>query len=1137
MLRQTIDILTPYLKQKKVCTMGNVAIARGAIESGVCGVFAYPGTPSTEISEVFNYVNEFQNKKENREKYPEQTENKIYFEYSVNEKIALEKAIAFSIGNKSAMCVMKNVGMNVACDALMSIAYQTIIAPLVIVVCDDPGCHSSSNEQDSRYWGPMASVPVFNPATPADALSMIKQAFTLSAEIKLPVIVRTTTRVSHTRGIISYENILSENRLPKFDRIPEHINIPARTASAHTRLLDKLKQKDVLDLLSKNSKIIIEGKNAKLGIISSGVASSYLCEILHQNKLTDRVEVLELGMIHPFPEKEVLDFLKKDFKEILVLEELDPFIENAVRTIAQKNNISKDIFGKGFSGLVSTGEFSIDLITNVLKDFLKVSFTKKQNTPLDNYGQFLQQLPPRPPTLCAGCPHRATFYLLKLAIPREQSELILCGDIGCFGLGALPPLKMIDTINHMGMSISMAQGLYESFNASQKGKKVVALLGDGTFFHSGLSSLVNAVYTRANILVVIFDNRTIGMTGHQSHPGASRLPKYQQIDIPQLLKGLGIDIVETIDPFNLRDGFAKLNKAMAHEGVSVVIARSPCIFLPEFKDNIDKKMKIVVDENRCNTCGNHEDIALSCSRCYAPKNNLSRAKAKLMAEHSIPAEEQLCPANICNHGFFNSVLEGDYKSAIEIVRDKMLFARTCGDICHRPCELFSQQQNIVPIKALKKFVSSFDENFHDFSLPKSRVKNADKKNSTVAIVGAGPAGLSAAYDLVQAGYLVTIFEKESKAGGMVKYAIPDFRMDKTGLDFEAMQLREMGVKFNFNATLGRDFSLNELHKGFDATILAIGLNKSKRLDVIENNIPPYKRRDALSFLKSFNLNENDIRNGSTILIIGGGNSALDAARSAKKLSPLNKVIVSCIETEDAMPAFVEEVRHAMEEGIEFIHDSFVKTCWVTLSGDLEIILYSFDSKDFLQKLNCDYIITAIGQLSDAEAMREIGKSRIDSQGRIKQLKEVSEDNNFFVAGDICSGNSMSVIGAIASGKNAAISVRQKLEDYQYGYEGAIALERLNNDLTTRQPKGTKELVSLTNNESNIDELHIEQYNLFQSCMKCNHCIDNFGCPALVKVNGKVQIDQARCTLCGLCIDVCPNNAIQWSFDGHSVVSQ
>ena len=524
MIERTIKILTPHSAPHKTCVMGNEGIARAALEAGVNGVFSYPGTPSTEISEIFNHVNNFQTAPDNQKKYPAITNDPVYFEYSINEKIALEKAIAFSIGNRSAMCVMKNVGMNVASDPLMSVTYQTIGAPLVIVVCDDPGCHSSSNEQDSRYWGPMASVPMFNPATPADAFKMIKEAFNLSEKIKLPVIVRTTTRVSHTRGIVTYGNINHENRKPKFERLPEHINIPARTAAAHTRLLDKLKNENVLSLLSRNTRIVLNGSKTKFGIISSGVSTSYVTEILYQNNSTDKVNVLELGMIHPFPEKEVLAFLNKGFEKILILEELDPLTENSVRIIAQKNNSTTEILGKGFSGLVSTGEFSIDMITNVLEKFMETSFSKSENLPLENPEKYLQNLPPRPPALCAGCPHRATFYLLKLAIPREQSELILCGDIGCFGLGALPPLKMLDTINHMGMSISMAQGLFASGSSTEKNKKVVALIGDGTFFHSGLSSLVNAVYTRTNILVVIFDNRTIGMTGHQSHPGASRLP-------------------------------------------------------------------------------------------------------------------------------------------------------------------------------------------------------------------------------------------------------------------------------------------------------------------------------------------------------------------------------------------------------------------------------------------------------------------------------------------------------------------------------------------------------------------------------------------------------------------------------------
>jgi len=1133
MIERTIKILTPHLSPHETCVMGNEGIARAALEAGVNGVFSYPGTPSTEISEIFNHVTTFQNDPANREKYPVITTDPVYFEYSINEKIALEKAIAYSIGNRSAMCVMKNVGMNVASDALMSVTYQTIGAPLVVVVCDDPGCHSSSNEQDSRYWGQMASVPMFNPATPADAFEMIKLAFELSGKIKLPVIVRTTTRVSHTRGIVTYGNINHQHRVANFERLPEHINIPARTAAAHTRLIDKLKNENVVKLLSETSRLILNNPKAKLGIITSSVATSYIMELLYQNNCSEQVCVLSLGMIHPFPEKETLAFLKNDFEKIVILEELDPIVENAVRTIAQKNNLSQCILGKGFAGLVTTGEFSIDLLKVVLEEFMGTSFRPTENVPLENTEQYLKNLPPRPPALCAGCPHRATFYLLKLAIPREQSELILCGDIGCFGLGALPPLKMLDTINHMGMSISMAQGLFESAHTTEKNKKVVALVGDGTFFHSGLASLVNAVYTRANILVVIFDNRTTGMTGHQAHPGASRQQKYHEIDIPPLLKGLGVELVETINPFNIRESFVQLNKAMEFTGVSVVIAKAPCIFLPDFKDKIDKKIKIEVDPARCNQCENHEDITLSCSRCYAPKNNLSRAKAKLMAENSVAGDEQLCPANICNHGFFNSILEGDYKSAVEIVRDKMLFARTCGAICHRPCELFSTQNNVVPIKKLKKLVSSIDENFRDFSMPIKRALNAVKKNKSVAVIGAGPAGLSAAYDLIQTGYTVTVFEKENKAGGMITFAIPNFRMDKTGFDYEAMQLEAMGVTFKFNTALGKDISIEQLAGGYDAVIVSMGMNKSKTLDVIENGIAATKRTDALSFLKRFNTNEEVLKGPATVLVIGGGNSAIDAARSAKRLNGENTVMVSCIEDEAAMPAFAEEVKHAREEGIAFLCNSFVESCEDDKKGDatgrnaqLKIKLSSFDSKKHLKDIHCDYVITAIGQVSDLTALNML---KDDGSARLGNTNNYSGYKNVFVAGDISSGTNISVIGAIASGKKTAVEVRKRLEDYSFAYEGEKALERLNTKAPLPYPSPQERESDVTVADMEVEDIleEMEHFNLFQSCAKCNHCIDNFGCPAMVKVNGKVQIDMSRCNLCGLCIDVCPNNAIKW----------
>jgi indolepyruvate ferredoxin oxidoreductase, alpha subunit len=1121
MENKVVDILTSYTSPHKVSAIGNEAIARGAIEAGVNGVFSYPGTPSTEISEIFNMVSIFQGNPENEKDHSELVQNKTYFEYSINEKIALEKAIAFSIGNKSALCVMKNVGMNVASDPLMSITYQTIIAPLVIIVCDDPGCHSSSNEQDSRYWGQMASVPVFNPATPEDAYEMTKQAFKLSAELRLPVIVRTTTRVSHTRGMLEYNEINADVREASFERMPEHINIPARTAAAHQKLLNKL-HSEVVDPFFNQFNRIILNSNDKLGVISSGVATTYLLEVIKRNELEDQVQLLDLGLIFPFPEKDVLAFLQKGFEKVMVVEELDPIIENAVRNIVQKNKLTTQIVGKAETRLSNTGEFTLGQIDDVIAEFFEVETIGKAG--LDGIAAYDDSLPPRPPALCSGCPHRASYYALKLIVPQKSNlsgdrahDTILCGDIGCSGLGALPPLKMIDTINHMGMSISMAQGLSEALK--DKKTKVVAMLGDGTFFHSGIASLLNAVYTKANMLVIIYDNRTIGMTGHQDHPGATHLEKYNEIQLEPLVKGMGIKYVETLMPFDMKYTYNKIEEAMDQEGVAVLISKAPCVFLPDYKDFTRQDAKIVIDYTKCNTCHNHSDHGIACSKKASSGSNLTRAVAKIRAEERVDAKDQSCPANICNHGFFNSILEKDYKTALDMVRDKLLFSRTCGDICHRPCELFSNHESnsTIPIKQLKKFVSGIDENFNDFSSVFNQIESATKKDKHVAIIGAGPAGLSAAYDLIRDGYNVTVFEKEEAAGGLIKYVIPDFRMDKQGFDFEVGQLEKMGVQFKFNTSLGKDIQLEKITEQYDGVIVALGLGKSNELEVIKS-IAAEKKFDAMDFLKGYNLKTLDIKAGSKILVVGGGNSAIDVARSAKRYHTDNEVVLSCIETEENMPAFTEEVKHAKEEGVTIIPNSYVAEC--SEKGRIKAVVNAFDSKKHMQDIDCDYIVVAIGQQGDAKDYKAISNLSIANKIKADKFNGYTNYKNVFVAGDVCDENHMSLIGAIGSGKRAVIGIKQKIEGHKYSYEGLNALLHLND----------KEKEGATSNpielEGDITDF-IKNFNLFQSCEKCNHCIDNLGCPAMIKVDGKIVIDEPKCTKCGLCIDVCPNDAIVW----------
>ncbi len=1133
----TAEILASYSSPQKFCLMGNEAVARGAIEAGVRGVFAYPGTPSTEISEALRQASEFQHNPQKRSDFPDLTADPIYFEFSVNEKIAVEKAIAFTLGNRSAMCCMKSAGLNVASDPLLTIPYQTIGQPLVVVVCDDPGCFSSTTEQDSRYWGRMASLPVFNPATPQDALDMTKEAFELSGKLKIPVIVRMTTRVSHSRGVVQIGEISPRTQTPAFTKSPQHINIPTRTAGAHRALLAKLSGTDIKESLRRYTvqSVSVTGETKPdLGVISCGVANSYAVEIIARNRLSGRVDVLKVGISHPFPEKEVIGFLRNGYRKVLVLEELDPIVENETRILSEKNKLNIEILGKEFAGLTTVGEYSLDIVSRALSAFAGIEFlatvplfTPSPPPPASGGDQegafaFLKTIPPRPPAMCPGCSHRATFYALKLAIYPTSANVALCGDIGCFAMGAFAPFEMIDTIHHMGMSLSMAQGLAEAFRSGDRDDyKSIALVGDGTMFHSGIASLMNAVYTRANVMIVVFDNRIIGMTGHQPHPGSDSPLNHHQIDLKTLALAIGADYAEVIDPHDIARAYDVMKEAWACRGVSAVISRSPCVFLPEFKSRMDLAERIEVDPSRCNTCDNQEDGALVCSRCSTPESNILKARAKLTSEIKIPALEQRCPANICNHGFFTALLNGSYGEAIQIVRDKTLFARVCGDICPRPCEYLYREEGapVVPIRKLKHFVTGTESFFQDMPLTSPRALNGKK----VAVVGAGPAGLSAAYDLARAGYSVTVFEREHLSGGLLKSVIPDFRIDKAGYDREINILQEWGVNFEYGKTLGRDFSLNSLSEDSDAVVLAIGMGDSIPLQIVEEQVPVKQRNDAITFLRDCNLGTPPIQPGAKVLVVGGGNSAIDSARAALRTGAA-EVVISYRRSRADMPAFDEEIETALSEGVRIVFDSVIARCISQSDGSLKIELNAFSDGQPRGFHNCDYVIAAVGQRGREDVLAPYhlhlnGDKRVVSDPRTGRTSL----RNVFVAGDICAGNHVSLIGAIAGGKKAANGIRALLEGYPFAYEGNKALDALNDHPRTGYHGDDGPPIT----DFDDFQREISKYYLAQSCRKCNHCIENFGCPALIMVNGKVVIDDIQCTRCGLCIDVCINDAIHW----------
>ncbi len=527
----------------RVFLLGNLAIARGALEAGVRVAAAYPGTPSSEILEAIAGV---------------AGKLGIHAEWSTNEKVALEVAIGASYAGARAMAAMKHVGVNVALDALTTLAYTGVNAGLVLVSADDPGMHSSQNEQDNRLLARFAKVPCLEPYDAQSAKDYTKYAFELSEKFQTPVMLRTTTRVSHAKGDVTLGRLpeygKQEARFAKDAR--RYVCVPAHSRALHPVLNKKLAQLEEYASGSELNRMQIEGEK---GIIVAGVARNYVREAVAE--LGAEVSLLELGFTHPLPKELVKRFLDS-VEEVLIVEELEPFLEEQVRAIAG------DAVVKGKDLLPREGELTPEIVEEAVARFLGIEYSPP---PRRRAGI---ELPSRPPVLCPGCSHRALFYALKKVTRRK----IYAGDIGCYTLGALEPLKAMDTCLCMGAGLSQAQGFYHA----GVGEDVVAIIGDSTFLHAGMPALLNAAYNRADILVIILDNRTTAMTGHQPHPGVGVTATGEEtwaVDFAALAKALGASYVAKVKPNDFKATVRTLEEALSRRGLRVVIAEEPCALL------------------------------------------------------------------------------------------------------------------------------------------------------------------------------------------------------------------------------------------------------------------------------------------------------------------------------------------------------------------------------------------------------------------------------------------------------------------------------------------------------------------------------------------------------------------------------
>ena len=569
---------------KEILLLANEAIARGVLEAGVRLVALYPGTPSSEIGNNLTFM---------APHIPN-----FYFEFSTNEKVALEVAGAAAVAGVRSMMVCKGPGLNVAADPFFSLAYVGVRGGMVIVVADDPSMWSSQNENDSRYYALMGNMPMMEPADPIEAKSMLLEAYKFSEKLELPVLFRTTTRVNHSRAPVKFGKIPSRPDKVEFVKEPfRFVPIPSVARKRHPWLLGQI---DIARKLAEKSPLnYVEGKG-DLGIITCGVSYNYVVEALSSMKI--KAEVLKLGITHPVPEKMITDFLRRH-KQVLIVEELEPFLETHARRLAQLNEVTVEILGKEQGIFSRTYEYSPRIVMDALKE------VTTRNTPInweemDKKIQEIPDLPPRPPLLCAGCPHRATYYAIKAA---TRGKAIYPSDIGCYTLSIAPPLETADILFDMGSSITTACGLAEVTD-----QDIVATIGDGTFFASGLPGIVNAVYNQHRICVVVLDNRTTAMTGHQPHPGTGLTGMQKEVpplDIEEVCKGLGVKYVKTVEPFESIAGLVAEVREMVkwareNHSPAVLVSKEACALLTaaDRRRAGEFPPKYYVDSEVCNAC-------------------------------------------------------------------------------------------------------------------------------------------------------------------------------------------------------------------------------------------------------------------------------------------------------------------------------------------------------------------------------------------------------------------------------------------------------------------------------------------------------------------------------------------------------
>ena len=575
----------------KELMIGNGAIARGLYEAGCEIISSYPGTPSTEITELAAKFDD------------------IYCEWAPNEKVAMEVAFGASLRGKRTCCAMKHVGLNVAADPLFTLSYTGVTGGMVICVADDPGMHSSQNEQDSRHYAIAAKIPMLEPADSAEALEFTKKAFELSEEYDTPVIIKMCTRVAHSQSIVETSERVVKEAKPYEKNMPKYIMMPAFAKQRHPFVEERTKK--LTELAETSALNREEWGSTEIGIITSSTSYQYVKEVFGEE-----ASVLKIGMINPLPVQRIKDFAAK-VKKLYVVEELDGIIETHVR------NLGIEVVGKEM--FTNIGEFS--------QRSIALAFGKAT----EEFDSIDTVVPNRPPVMCAGCPHRGMYYVLS------KNKISVLGDIGCYTLGAVAPLNALDSTLCMGASVSGLHGFIKA-GGDEAAKKSVCVIGDSTFMHSGVTGLINIAYNNSNSTVIILDNSITGMTGHQQNPTTGYNIKgdpASKIDLETLCRAVGINRVRVVDPYNLAECEQAVKEELAAEEPSVIISRRPCVLLKSVK----AKPPVKVEKDKCKSCK-------MCMKLGCPAISMHDGKAEIDKTLCVGCGvcEQLCK--------FDAIIEG-----------------------------------------------------------------------------------------------------------------------------------------------------------------------------------------------------------------------------------------------------------------------------------------------------------------------------------------------------------------------------------------------------------------------------------------------------------------------------------------------